>query len=209
MNLHPVQLGYMKILQMDNTDPNNTKEGKEIRGPVSPSQLGGRHSNPAVTTPMIALDFSGTTHRSASHNVALNQDIKQSIWLKINQQQPSVVEFLFTHQNDAASTNQNDAAALQQLMTDSFQKNQQLVTKRYTQNAAFQLIKRCHLTMNSWSLKPTAGHSTESSLSQSQLLICATISAVNTKKLTNTCRFLVNPRTRASASNRFLFKRYY
>ncbi|KZV34579.1 hypothetical protein F511_16437 [Dorcoceras hygrometricum] len=42
-------------------------------GPVSPSQLGGRHSNPVVTTPMIALDFSGTTHLSVSHNVALNQ----------------------------------------------------------------------------------------------------------------------------------------
>ncbi|KZV28588.1 hypothetical protein F511_38509 [Dorcoceras hygrometricum] len=42
-------------------------------GPISPSQLGGRHSNPVVTTPMIALDFSGTTHQSASHNVAPNQ----------------------------------------------------------------------------------------------------------------------------------------
>ncbi|KZV38731.1 hypothetical protein F511_19529 [Dorcoceras hygrometricum] len=41
--------------------------------PVSPSQLGGRHSNLVVTTPMIALDFSGTTHQSASHNVAFNQ----------------------------------------------------------------------------------------------------------------------------------------
>ncbi|KZV40292.1 hypothetical protein F511_33508 [Dorcoceras hygrometricum] len=101
---------------MDNTDPNNTKAGKEIKGqasvrraikqlimhmlyfnamkcmkaikdriarpvcqlenqlnPVIPSQLGGRHSNPVVTTPMIALDFSGTTHQSASHNVAFNQ----------------------------------------------------------------------------------------------------------------------------------------
>ncbi|KZV39513.1 DNA polymerase alpha subunit B [Dorcoceras hygrometricum] len=37
----------------------------------------------------------------------------------------------------------------------------------------------------------------------------ATISAVNTKKFTNTCRFLVNPRTRASAASRYLFKRYY
>ncbi|KZV50047.1 hypothetical protein F511_34063 [Dorcoceras hygrometricum] len=46
--------------------------------PVSPSQLGGRHSNPIVTTPMIVLDFSGTTHQSASHNVAFNQVINQS-----------------------------------------------------------------------------------------------------------------------------------
>ncbi|KZV42583.1 putative WRKY transcription factor 35 [Dorcoceras hygrometricum] len=42
--------------------------------PVSPSQLGGRHSNPVVTTLMIALDFSGTTHQSDSHNVAFNQN---------------------------------------------------------------------------------------------------------------------------------------
>ncbi|KZV28701.1 F-box/FBD/LRR-repeat protein-like [Dorcoceras hygrometricum] len=47
-----------------------------IIGPVSPSQLGGRHSNPVVTTPMIALDFSGTTQQSASHNVAPNQITK-------------------------------------------------------------------------------------------------------------------------------------
>ncbi|KZV49232.1 Serine/arginine repetitive matrix protein [Dorcoceras hygrometricum] len=50
-----------------------------IIGARQPSQLGGRHSNPAVTTPMIALDFSGTTHLSTSHNVALNQVINQSI----------------------------------------------------------------------------------------------------------------------------------
>ncbi|KZV18596.1 hypothetical protein F511_41375 [Dorcoceras hygrometricum] len=71
LNLHSVQLGYLKILQMGNADPNNTKAGKQIRGSVNPSQLGGRHSNPVVTTPMIALDFSGTTTQSASHNVAL------------------------------------------------------------------------------------------------------------------------------------------
>ncbi|KZV41660.1 hypothetical protein F511_21521 [Dorcoceras hygrometricum] len=33
----------------------------------------GRHSNPVVTTPMIALDFSGMTQQSTSHNVAPNQ----------------------------------------------------------------------------------------------------------------------------------------
>ncbi|KZV31151.1 hypothetical protein F511_28250 [Dorcoceras hygrometricum] len=29
--LHSVQLGYLKILQMGNTDPNKTKAGKQIR----------------------------------------------------------------------------------------------------------------------------------------------------------------------------------
>ncbi|KZV42444.1 hypothetical protein F511_38229 [Dorcoceras hygrometricum] len=66
---------------------------------------------------------------------------KPAFALNRNQQQPSDVAFFFTHQNDAASTNQNEAAALQQLITDSFRNNQQLVTKRYTPNAAFQLIK--------------------------------------------------------------------
>ncbi|KZV22028.1 hypothetical protein F511_39145 [Dorcoceras hygrometricum] len=37
------------------------------------SLLGGRHSNPVVTTPTIALDFSDTTQQSTSHNVAPNQ----------------------------------------------------------------------------------------------------------------------------------------
>ncbi|KZV15679.1 cyclase-associated protein 1 [Dorcoceras hygrometricum] len=33
--LHSVQLGYLKILQMGNTDPKDTKAGKEIRGQAS------------------------------------------------------------------------------------------------------------------------------------------------------------------------------
>ncbi|KZV16337.1 hypothetical protein F511_35075 [Dorcoceras hygrometricum] len=33
--LHSVQLGYLKILQMGNTDPNNTIARKEIRGQTS------------------------------------------------------------------------------------------------------------------------------------------------------------------------------
>ncbi|KZV18444.1 isoflavone 2'-hydroxylase-like [Dorcoceras hygrometricum] len=36
-------------------------------------------TNQSVTTPMIALYFSGTTTQSASHNVALNQVINQSV----------------------------------------------------------------------------------------------------------------------------------
>ncbi|KZV44942.1 hypothetical protein F511_29628 [Dorcoceras hygrometricum] len=39
-----------------------------------PSQLGDRHSYPVVTAPTIALDFSGTTQQSASHNVAPKSD---------------------------------------------------------------------------------------------------------------------------------------
>ncbi|KZV46737.1 putative receptor-like protein kinase [Dorcoceras hygrometricum] len=58
---------------MGNADPNKTKAGNKYEVKPHPSQLGGRHSNPVVTTPTIALDFSGTTQQSASHNVAPNQ----------------------------------------------------------------------------------------------------------------------------------------
>ncbi|KZV17655.1 mediator-associated protein 1-like [Dorcoceras hygrometricum] len=55
------------------------KESDSETRSVNPSQLGVRHSNPVVTTLMIALDFSGTTTQSASHNVALNQVVNQSV----------------------------------------------------------------------------------------------------------------------------------
>ncbi|KZT76855.1 hypothetical protein F511_46118 [Dorcoceras hygrometricum] len=35
LNLNSVQLGYLKILQVGNADPNNTKAGKQIRGQAS------------------------------------------------------------------------------------------------------------------------------------------------------------------------------
>ncbi|KZV31920.1 hypothetical protein F511_04234 [Dorcoceras hygrometricum] len=80
LNFHSVQLDYLELLQMGNTDPNITKSGNKYE--VKPQyeelskQLGGRHSNPVVTTPTIALDFSNMTQQSASHNVAPNQTTK-------------------------------------------------------------------------------------------------------------------------------------
>ncbi|KZV58326.1 hypothetical protein F511_34591 [Dorcoceras hygrometricum] len=77
LNFHSVQLDYLELLQMGNTDPNKTKAGNKYE--VKPQyeelskQLGGRLSNPVVTTPTIALDLSGATHQSASPNVAPNQ----------------------------------------------------------------------------------------------------------------------------------------
>ncbi|KZV32107.1 ATP-dependent Clp protease ATP-binding subunit ClpB [Dorcoceras hygrometricum] len=44
-----------------------------IIGARQPITARWRHSNPVVTTPTIALDFSDTTQQSASHNVAPNQ----------------------------------------------------------------------------------------------------------------------------------------
>ncbi|KZV42375.1 hypothetical protein F511_40604 [Dorcoceras hygrometricum] len=116
LNLRSVQLGYLKILQMGNADPNNTKAGRQTLGQASLDQqvdwqsyrsslytthsksAGGNHrsvifrthqpitarwssdtTSQSVTTPMIALDFSGTTAQSASHNVALKSG-HQSIY---------------------------------------------------------------------------------------------------------------------------------
>ncbi|KZV56651.1 GHMP kinase (ISS) [Dorcoceras hygrometricum] len=47
-----------------------------IIGARQPITARWRHSNPVVTTPTIALDFSDTTQQSASHNVAPNQTTK-------------------------------------------------------------------------------------------------------------------------------------
>ncbi|KZV50697.1 cell division cycle 20.2, cofactor of APC complex-like [Dorcoceras hygrometricum] len=87
LGFQSVQLGYLKILKMGNTDPNNTKAGNRIRvyqpgkSPVrdlqarQPSQLDGFQTKLIswFTTPMIALYLSGMTHLSAGHNVALSQ----------------------------------------------------------------------------------------------------------------------------------------
>ncbi|KZV22848.1 hypothetical protein F511_19440 [Dorcoceras hygrometricum] len=80
--------------------------------------------------------------------------------------------------------------------------------KCYTQNAVFQLIKTTSPLTSDWFLKPTADISA-GIIPHNATADSATISAINTKKLTNTCRFLVNPRTRATAASRYLFKRYY
>ncbi|KZV30948.1 hypothetical protein F511_20494 [Dorcoceras hygrometricum] len=79
MNLHSVQLGYLKILQVGNTDPNNNKSRKtntsksaggnhrsvvfRVRQPIT-ARWSSDTTNQSVTTPMIALDFSGTTNQS-------------------------------------------------------------------------------------------------------------------------------------------------
>ncbi|KZV57759.1 scarecrow-like protein 34 [Dorcoceras hygrometricum] len=95
--------------------------------------------------------------------------------------------------------------------------------KRYTQNATFQLNKTTSplqqqllVTLNNsttsslisdWFLKPTAGHSA-GTIPHNATADSTTIQQSTSKRLTNTCHVLVNPRTRASAASRFLFKRY-
>ncbi|KZV42974.1 hypothetical protein F511_42307 [Dorcoceras hygrometricum] len=117
LKFQSVQLGYLKILQLGNTDPNNkirkikyeikpenrsTRPANQLpvhlnrasipaqcinRGnhrsmifrPVSHhSSVVFRHNQSVGTTPMIALDLSGTTHLSAGHNVALSQGLPYS-----------------------------------------------------------------------------------------------------------------------------------
>ncbi|KZV16348.1 Prolylcarboxypeptidase (angiotensinase C) (ISS) [Dorcoceras hygrometricum] len=153
---------------------------------------------------------------------------KPAVSLNKNQQQPTDVAFAKENQNDAASTNQNDAVALQYLTTDFFPNNQQLLVlnnsneivkdtspllptadqKHYTQNAAFQLNKTTSPLISDWFLKPTAGHSAWT-IPHNATADSATIQQSTPKWLTNTCHFLDNHRTRATASSRHLFKRYY
>ncbi|KZV29027.1 hypothetical protein F511_05875 [Dorcoceras hygrometricum] len=80
--------------------------------------------------------------------------------------------------------------------------------KRYTQNVAFQLIKMTSPLISDWFLKPTAGHSA-GTIPHNATVDSATIQQSTPKRLTNTCHFLVNPRTHATAASRHLFKRYY
>ncbi|KZV37612.1 pumilio24 [Dorcoceras hygrometricum] len=80
--------------------------------------------------------------------------------------------------------------------------------KRYAQNVAFQLIKTTSPLISDWFLKPTAGHSA-GIIPHNATADSATIQQPTPKRLTNTCRFVVNPRTRASAASRYLFKHNY
>ncbi|KZV26773.1 mRNA-capping enzyme-like [Dorcoceras hygrometricum] len=102
---------------MGNTDPNNTKAGKEIRGQASispgtanlkPSHTG--HGNSAVS--LLEVQIQKLT-QTAERSSKISQ--KASNEQALRQQQPDVA-FLFAHQNDAASTNRNDVAALHQLI---------------------------------------------------------------------------------------------
>ncbi|KZV37983.1 beta-D-xylosidase 4 [Dorcoceras hygrometricum] len=137
--------------------------GPRSSGPVSPSQLGERHSNPIVTTPMIALDVSGTTHLSDSHNVALNRDINQSISLKMHGiNQPKQTSFLLTSSTSAEAIMRLKFHLPEEPKNTRFRSHENLRTNR-----------------SSWSLKPTADHSTESNPLQWQRLISASTSAVN------------------------------
>ncbi|KZV30042.1 hypothetical protein F511_41008 [Dorcoceras hygrometricum] len=114
-----------------------------IIGPVSPSQLGGRHSNPVVITPTIAFDFSGTTQQSASHNVALksaDMNSKQSAsrCLPFLSLKPAATTSRSIHektsQNDIVPTNLNDIVALHQLVHLSLAKQPKAGTRSLQAN---------------------------------------------------------------------------
>ncbi|KZV44259.1 hypothetical protein F511_10378 [Dorcoceras hygrometricum] len=68
---------------------------------------------------------------------------------------------------------------------------------------------------NDVALPSAAGHSNQQLVARLNQFLTnaaadsATISAVNTKKFTNTCRFLVKSRDCAPAASRYLLKRYY
>ncbi|KZV23712.1 hypothetical protein F511_07189 [Dorcoceras hygrometricum] len=76
LGFQSVKLGYLKILQMGKAPGKSSVCDLQAR---QPSQLGGSDTtNLLITTPMIALDLSGTTHLSADHNVALSQVLNRS-----------------------------------------------------------------------------------------------------------------------------------
>ncbi|KZV57277.1 pentatricopeptide repeat-containing protein mitochondrial [Dorcoceras hygrometricum] len=63
LNLHSVQLGYLKILQVGNTDPNNTKVGKQIRGQASTSKHHSLRSEPcSSSTSLPKLETTRNDH---------------------------------------------------------------------------------------------------------------------------------------------------
>ncbi|KZV45077.1 hypothetical protein F511_25017 [Dorcoceras hygrometricum] len=89
-NLHSVQPGYLKILQMGLSKNRIARPVHQLANQIKPLYHAqpisrwkssvrdhrgpsAHHSSvvdtPVVTTPMIALDISGTTHQSASHNI--------------------------------------------------------------------------------------------------------------------------------------------
>ncbi|KZV28118.1 hypothetical protein F511_27574 [Dorcoceras hygrometricum] len=97
-------------------------------------KLGGRHSNPVVTTPTIALDFSDTTQQSASHNVAPNQALTTK-----NQAQTTRI----AHPKAHASSRTHAQAylksfELQQLRVTT---SSAIITSQKAQNAALPLIQ--------------------------------------------------------------------
>ncbi|KZV25319.1 hypothetical protein F511_34265 [Dorcoceras hygrometricum] len=83
LKFQSVQLGYLKILQMGDADPNNKKAEKEYEVKPQPvshhSSVVFRHSQSVGHPPMIALYLSGTTHLSVGHNVALSQVLNRSM----------------------------------------------------------------------------------------------------------------------------------
>ncbi|KZV30269.1 hypothetical protein F511_39387 [Dorcoceras hygrometricum] len=112
LGFQSVQLGYLKILQLGNADPNNTKAGKRVRGQASCINRGNhrsviirpishhssvvfRHNQSVGHHSDDALNLSGTTHMSAGHNVALSQVSKR---------------VTNSTANDVTPTNQNDVA---------------------------------------------------------------------------------------------------
>ncbi|KZV29563.1 hypothetical protein F511_00841 [Dorcoceras hygrometricum] len=108
---------------MGNTDPKKTKAGNKY-------ELGGRHSNPVVTTPTIALDFSGTTQQSASHNVASNQISPGSIHAAGNFLE---AEICYNIANILAQSHHRHANPTARSIIQSYTSTQALTTKNRAQ----------------------------------------------------------------------------
>ncbi|KZV22243.1 hypothetical protein F511_21077 [Dorcoceras hygrometricum] len=124
-----------------------------------PSQLGGRHSNPVVTTPTIALDFSGTTQQSASHNVAPNQNLTTGTHASYNKPDATI-------QSQQSSRN-NPVANIQSQQSSRKALNQKLVDSSQLEPDAILEMQRFNLTRRR-RVAPSTGSSIPQLVTQSQ-----------------------------------------
>ncbi|KZV36600.1 hypothetical protein F511_29133 [Dorcoceras hygrometricum] len=205
-NLHSVQPGYLMILQMGNADPRHKsrkteyevkpqyqKLSKQLTCNMPPSQLGGRHSNPVVTTPMIALDFSDTTQQSASHNVAPNQNQQQPQVDTLSKENIKTTTFQLTQTTSQSSTicrqislAKRPKAAGHPIATLKTQRFN--LSKRRTAYVTLS-VARYLATGSSIHLMVAPSNAT------------AEISSQHSKMLTNTCRSIVDPCISAPAAS--------
>ncbi|KZV22874.1 hypothetical protein F511_18508 [Dorcoceras hygrometricum] len=144
LNFHSAKLGYLKLLQMS-TQTQQDKAGNKYE--VKPQyeelskQLGGRHSNPVVTAPTIALDFSDTTQQSTSHNVAPNQALTTTTQTTRKAHPKAQKNQLLNLRNETSNSRTSRAFGISQLVAPSFQIIDETSRKRSADTHSFSSIK--------------------------------------------------------------------
>ncbi|KZV37614.1 hypothetical protein F511_40025 [Dorcoceras hygrometricum] len=169
LNLHSVQLGYLKILQVGNADPNNTKVGKQIRGQASispgmanlkPSLTG--HDNSADKQLKHNFKIEDNTYPQAYTNIGtLGQDFTESVertgsshFLKSTVPVSKLVSIGIETQEEFSTTNiiQNNGETRQRRRVlrehcdvQSMRMDSDLVIYRTTLVRTFQVVTICRV----------------------------------------------------------------